>query len=447
MRIKTVSPTWQEWRMETQIVSDLLSGQKTIKEKATIYLTRAPRELESAFNYRVKKTSFFNGFKHTVDSVTSRVFGRDIILNGGDEIFHVLSADIDMEGNNLSTFSRQAFKVGVAYGCSFIVVDFPKKNEGLKNNSRPFWLLVEPFRVMDHDFQYINNKRTLTYFKYETQVGATADGESMNIFSEYILEDGKVFFIQSIDQNGVVTTSEQVQLKGFDQIPVIPFMTNQIDHMVGYPPLDELAHKTIEHFNANSDYKYNLHMSAVPMMELRGWIGANNDDGTVKDFVISPNAAYEFSEGGGMEWTKGDAPAIQANKEHVDSIKAEMTALGLEPYAKQNETATGRAIDADTSFSLIRLWVNNLENALEKAFSITAMLLPGIKVKTVPEVEVNKSFTITGVDERGLSYLFELYRIDKLIDAETLINELRKRGLVSYGFKYTQQNEGEKVNG
>ena len=87
----------------------------------------------------------------------------------------------------------------------------------------------------------------------------------------------------AFDQSDATSEYELVESGPYslDQVPLVTIYANKTDTMTSKPPLLDIAHLNLAHYQRQSDLIHSLHIASQPMLVLEGW-----DDQT-KDMAIS----------------------------------------------------------------------------------------------------------------------------------------------------------------
>ena len=114
-----------------RICRDVLGGTLRLREQASTYLPRFPKEDETHYRRRVNSSVLFNWFKRTIGGLSGMVMRKDPKLeeNVPKQIVAHMD-DVDMAGRDLPTFAQDLFDEAWADGMALIFVDKPPIPEG-----------------------------------------------------------------------------------------------------------------------------------------------------------------------------------------------------------------------------------------------------------------------------------------------------------------------------
>jgi len=193
------------------------------------------------------------------------------------------------------------------------------------------------------------------------------------------------------------------------EIPLVTIYSGKVDNLVSKPPLLDIAHLNLAHFQRQADLIHSLHVASQPMLVLEGW-----DDQT-KDMSISVNYAMATQPGNKVYYVEPASSAFEAQSAEIDELQRQMATLGISTLSQQKfvaESADARRLDRVDTNSMLSMVSMELEQKLQKAFNLSADYV-GIDP---PEVKISRDFDIErliGQDITALTSLFDQQVIDK----------------------------------
>lgn len=109
-------PAVERMREHWAIVDPLMGGTQAMRAAGTKLLPQYPAEADDTYKDRLALSTLLPAYAETVASSTSRVFAEPLQL-GEDvpEPIKLLSADIDLGGNDLNSWSVEWFQIGRAH--------------------------------------------------------------------------------------------------------------------------------------------------------------------------------------------------------------------------------------------------------------------------------------------------------------------------------------------
>ena len=178
---------------------------------------------------------------------------------------------------------------------------------------------------------------------------------------------------------------------------------NKTDTLTGKPPLLDIAHLNLAHYQRQADLIHSLHIASQPMLVLEGW-----DDQT-KDMAISVNYAMATQPGNKVYYVEPAASAFEAQSSEIQELQQQMATLGISTLSQQKfvaESADARRLDRIDTNSMLSMVSMDLESGLQKAYNLAADYL-GLEP---PEVKISRDFDLQrliGQDIAAMGQLFE----------------------------------------
>jgi hypothetical protein len=223
---------------------------------------------------------------------------------------------------------------------------------------------------------------------------------------------GQYPYPSSFDQSDATAQYELVESGPYslEQIPLVTVYANKTDTMTSRPPLLDIAHLNLAHFQRQADLIHSLHIASQPMLVMEGW-----DDQT-KDVAISVNYAMATQPGNKIYYVEPAANAFEAQSAEIKELQQQMATLGISTLSQQKfvaESADARRLDRIDTNSMLSMVSMDLEEGLQKAYDMAANYL-GLEA---PEVKISRDFDLQrliGQDIAAMSQLFQ----DQIIDRE-----------------------------
>ena len=426
-------------------VRDVIKGGEHLRGKGVAYLPKFPMETEDDYKARKDSTWLFNGVKKNRDDIVSRIMAKPITLKEQEGQLFEWCQNVDMEGRDLSNFSKDVLQSGIESGISFVMADAPRRPEGTLNrgqvqalNLRPYLVSLKLEDVRGWKWANYLNRPVLTQFRICEQVEDPKRGE---------FDDATVEQIRVLDliENRVHVRLFQEGTKGewvvvdeyptdFDQIYVAPFYTGRTAFMKAEPPLDEMAELNLAHWRVQSDKSSCLHKALSPLLLLKQ-MGAIGQDG---DVALSGDYGFlADGDSADMKWVEITGGGISEASTELEQIKDQMKQMGLQLISEKVgvSTATGDSIDEGKSVARIRMWADDLKDTLEIALG---WMVDIAKIAADTTVSVNTELGLLG--NMPMSDVKDMY-LAGVISRETYINEAKRRGTLSESVSADEEEE------
>lgn len=439
--VATPSSAYQRMAPRWDMIDALLGGTEAMRAAGEKYLPQYDAESNKSYQNRLAAATLFNMTEQTLNSLAGKPFEEQIVL--GDDVsaeIEDLLEDVDQQGNNLQAFCRAWFREAWAKGFSHVLVEHATpepleegeqrtladdRAEGL----RPYWVHISPECVIAAYSQMLHGKETLTHVRIlETSVEQVGWEEAVKVRVR-VLEPGS-WQLWAPKEKGKEDKDWVVESEGttdLDYIPLVTFYTaKRTGLMECKPPLTDLAHLNVTHWQSGSDQRNVLTVSRFPILA-----GA----GVPADYKIEvgPNRflTTEAPEG---KWyyVEHTGAAISAGQTDLESLENQMASYGAEFLRKKtgNETATGRALDSAEAVSYLGATVMDFQDSIELALQYTANWLGQ---EEGGSVILNHDLGISETDASALDTLMKM-RAARDISRKTLLGEMQARGILSDDF-------------
>ncbi len=433
------SPAVEHMNHRAQKVRDLMGGTDKMRAEGEKYLPKFQQEEQSDYRARVCASWLFNGTRKTVRDMTGRVFDTPVELSeeAPQELVGWMS-NADMQGRDLSQFSKQLFEDGLSGpGVSYVMVDAPRRDgvmtraEAQRGNMRPYLVHLSSKEVLGWRAETVDNVMTLTQFRIAECVNERDPDDEFNdveIQQVRVLDliDGRVsvriFREDEKSKKWVVVDEWTTELT---EIMVAPFYANRTGFFTGEPLLDDLADINIAHWQSQSDQRHILHWARVPVLFASGY----DDDNGKAPLIISASTAIVTSETeADLKWVEHGGKAIDSGRQDLKDLEFQMETFGLQLLVARQaaQSATGETLDAAKETSQLSAMADALQDCLEQCM-IWCMDLGGIDGEA--SVKVNKEFGTGIMTAQELSVLLQAVNTGQL-SRQTFLGEMARRGMI-----------------
>nr|DAT31959.1 MAG TPA: portal [Caudoviricetes sp.] len=455
--VSNVGAEMTNLHLKTRIIDDLLGGTLSMRAAGQKYLFKMPLENKDAYENRLNRSTLYPALSETLAQMCGRVFYSPINVSNVDKkIVEDILPDVDTEGNALDVFASQWFYAALAYGVSFVLVDYTKtgdaktKAEEKAIGARPYLVHIKPQNVLGIKYDRINGNKVMTQFRYKEFV-TEEDGE----FATKVVEQINVYEIGRVrkykpqsDGNGKSSFIEieniEVKANGapLTFIPIVPFITKKTGHFaLGEPPLMELANLNIKHWQSQSDQDNLLNTARVPLLVRIGV----TDDSTVK----IGNSIVDLPAGADLRYVEHTGSAIAAGQKSLNELETQMRVAGAKLLEKADMAMTeSQARDEQNKeISALRLYANRFEDALDLVLEYVGVWL-GIESKEVGNVEISGNIDGNLDPNASMDSVIKLQSAG-IISKQTTFEEAKRRGLISDNVNWEDEQartDGEGLN-
>ncbi|KVD71801.1 hypothetical protein WI89_00845 [Burkholderia ubonensis] len=438
-----VESMWPDWCM----IDALKGGTRWMRLAGQAYLPKFPQEEADAYKARLASSFLYNGLAYTIESMSGLPFSEPMKQN--DDIptsIRDMLPDVDLEGRNLHVFAHDVFEAGLSYGLSYILVDYPT-TEGAQTqadvqamNARPFMVHIRPHQVLGWKAERINGVMKLTEVRIweiiEEQNGLLSSLPVTRV-KVWRPDEWEVWEPDLDTANEKKDATWRITSSGTNtlgKIPLVPFYAKRTGFMVARPPMLDIAHLNVEHWQSSSDQRNILHTARVPILAIIG-----GEDG--KDLAIGAASAVRLPMNSDMKYVETAGHAIAAGRQDLIDIEDRMRSLGakmLQEGAKNGRmTATDASIANQKEQSILGNMAQNLEDAIDQALQLMADWIgepSGGSVTVYQDFGVNE---VVGTTEQTLTTA----ATTGLISQRTWYDEMKRRGTISPDLTYEAEQE------
>jgi len=431
VRTRAVIDQMKGW----EIMKAVVSGTEYLRENSETFLPLEPREDYSAYLARVNRAVFTPYTQRLIRAAAGLILRKPISVVGDPYWTEVFNKDVDGCGSDLDEYARRLVTCALTYGHSHILVDFPAPSDARSLaeeralNRRPYWIEVDPTNVYGWRLDREANYGSLTQVRIGEKA-VVADGEfGEKVYDQVrVIESGRyrVFrqeqkkqemqgpfpYPASFDQSDATAEYELVESGDFSlgQIPLVTIYADKKDTMTSRPPLLDIAHLNLAHFQRQADLIHSLHIASQPMLVLEGW-----DDQT-KDIAVSVNYAMATQPGNKVYYVEPASSAFEAQTSEIQELQQQMATLGISTLSQQKfvaESADARRLDRIDTNSMLSMISMDLESGLQKSYDFAADYL-GIEP---PEVKISRDFDLQRLIGQDIAAMGQLFQ-DQIIDRE-----------------------------
>ena len=429
------------------VITPLMGGTLAMRA-AQALLPKYPAEDDEVYKERLRLSTLLPAYSETVGNMTSRVFAEPLQL--GDDVpeqVKELASNIDNANNDINAWSVDFFREGLSHGLCHAFVDH-QKAEGVRTQAdekaagvRPYVVMVKPEQVCGWRVR----DGVLTQVRYR-EIIEESDGDfgTKCVAQIRVLEPGMWTTYRKPKEGGVWAIHDQ-GTTNLSVIPWVTFYTGRTGFMTAKPPLLELAHLNIKHWQSQSDQDNILHVIRVPILVRIGVQAQYDNQGKVipPEFKVGTGALTDLPINGDMKYVEHTGKAVDAGRQALLDLIAEMRMAGaklLTPDKSATKTATQAEEEAAQDLSPLSRMANHFADCLAQLLQFMA------DYRSLGEggtVEMRGSFDVDYMPEVSLPTLVAMANAG-MISKETLFTEMQRRGVISD--EYDWADELEKID-
>jgi hypothetical protein len=421
---------------QLQLVRSLMGGTAAMRNAGTKFLPKWPNEEDLAYRTRLSVSTLYPAFSHTAKILAGKPFAKPLhIENDVPSQIIEFCENIDLEGRNLHTFAADLMEDVIADGVTGVLVDFPTsvgartRAEELSAGLRPYWKRYPSGTILGWKTQNIAGVTTLSQIRL-LEIEKEDDGE----FGETLVEQVRVLtpgFWRTYRKHTTIGGKEEWQQydAGNTTLPSIPFTFLYGERKgfgVGKPPLLELAHQNVEHWQSKSDQQNILHVARVPILVL---IGAETETA----LTVGASSAVKLPLGADLKFVEHSGAAIEAGRNDLKDIEERMLQSGAELLVRKPGgpvTATQIETEGEGNKSALQRIAESFEDGIDQCLQFTADWL------NLPEgghATLHKDFGANNLSDASASLLLDLQAAG-IISKKRVIIETQRRNILSENF-------------
>ncbi len=393
-KVSNLHPDYAALQQKRGIARDVFSGTTAMRAAGAKYLPKFPEELDGDYKKRLAAATLLNLYKSHVNLMCGLVFKDEVaLLPDVPGAIKMLAENIDKKGNHLNVFGETAFKKSFE-GFAVIQIDAPVWNSDSVKSAEdvnlldlaPYWILWDADSVINWNervnpvskrteidlivFKTIKSERKGQFLRAECVYYRVLFLDEFNraawsLYKEQKTESGNIE-INEIAA-GVITILKSGVPTYLDRLPV-----SVIGELGAEPPLLDLALVNIKHFQKESNFDNLEFQASVPLFYTKGYEGQES-------LPVGANMHYKLPKDGDIGWAQIDAKGFASMRETLDKLVEQMSLIGLsmltDKTAKVDITATQAILDNISETSELRVKAANLQDAIERAFELTAEYL------------------------------------------------------------------------
>lgn len=430
--VASLSDVLSRMSVAWKLAASLLGGTSAMREAGETYLPRFPKEDPKAYKNRLAAAVLFPAYSRTVAALAGKPFSKPITI-GDDTPARIKGwlEDADLQGRNLHVFASSVFNTAMGFGMSGILVEYPVVRQVVSRvlsqadeeqmKLRPYLVELKPTQLLGWRVARVEGQWMLQQLRF-MEVVTEPDGD----YGEREIEQVRVIMPKMWE---VHRKNEKDQWVLFDTgintlgvVPFVPVYTERISYMLSKPPLIELAHLNVSHWQSSSDQQNILHVARVPILAA---IGVDDQ----YELVIGANTATKLPEGSDLKFVEHSGAAIGAGRDDLKDLEERMRQAGAEllVLAPGNVTASQVISEDATSKCLLQSYAEQFEDSLDAALQLMALWA---KETEGGHVELFKDFGAATLAEASSKLLLDMNLAGKISD-ETLHSELQRRGVIA----------------
>tara|TARA_R110000787_G_scaffold49614_7_gene118786 strand:- start:998 stop:2305 length:1308 start_codon:yes stop_codon:yes gene_type:complete len=410
MAINSKHPHYNERESQWARCRDTYDGEDAVKSKKHDYLPKLSRQSEDSYAAYVKRASFYNAIKRTIQGLTGAVMRIEPMVEGANDDW---LDDITTTGVSLNNFIHYMLTEQLLCGRQGILVEHDGTRPyltGYSTEQITNWMddriiLMEKYRAVNPNDIYDS--------KYEIQYRELVMEDSTYSVNLWREEDGKWKLVEEIFPSN--------RGSGLGEIPFIALSVDGSNLSPESPPLLGLADINLSHYRTSADLEHGRHFTALPTPYVTGVdVDSELTIGAESAWVLPDSA----SRAGYLEFSGQGLGALEVAMEQKRSMMASLGAQLLEGQKNGVESSETLKLRQNSETSVLMRSVKAVEGALEDALNKMAEWNGGGQVT----VTLNTDFSDTALNPQEMTALMGLWQSGAISHESLLWN--MKRGEV-----------------
>ncbi len=425
--VDDLTPTTALLAQNWAFIDALAGGTDAIRKAGEKFLPKFPSEDPDGYKARLASATLFPAFARTANVLAAKPFSRQIDIQGTvPEAVKATFDNVDMQGTALQPFCAGIMQAVMKYGVLGVLVDVPHA-EGLNTVAdekeagvRPYLATYAAQNILGWRSEKSPEGEKLTLLRLLEFVEEPSGEWSTTIVKQVrVLRPGSWETWRKSSVNGVdrwVPHGSGVMT--LEDIPFVFFYAIKRSFGVANPPLMELAHLNIEHYQSSSDQRTILHVARVPILFAKGF--EDND----KIVVGASSACRSNSKDADLSYVEHTGAAIEAGRQSVLDLEDKMRQVGAELLVQQpaNVTATATSQDSEGNRSTMQMIAESFERSTEACIVLMAEWL---HLTATPVVKLFKDFGAGNMSEKSGQLLLNAAKDDH-VSSETVFDSLKR---------------------
>lgn len=417
-------------------------------EKARRYLPQEIKENDTAYQSRLLRSPYLKKLQQIITGFSGLL--SDFTLDESTiPSIEEAQENIDLQGNSLNVFLKEADKRALRDGHSFVLVDYPNDPDrqfltALDDNldpSRFYLVLIDAINIPNWDIAWVKGTPRIQHVTVrETQ--ETKDGYGYTTKTVYrVMRPGvhEIYEIVKAGQNKWEAKLLNRYETTIQEVPLIFYSLSSKNYFSSEPPLVNAAQQNLLHYQLMSDYIAIMHSCNLPVPVRKGVLLPGQDIKDAPPMVIGPNSGIDLPSDGDFMFAEPSGGALEATRQAILDVQDTIDRMFLSfiSSADSEKTATEVMIQsAQTEANLFGMAELKESNA-EQIFDMIAMYEGQENGGTISS---NKDILREPVTPEQIALVYE----KGIISRETAILRLEEMSIVDDAQAELSKVEAEK---
>ena len=417
----------------------LLGGTKAMRAAGKAYLPQEPAESDKAYENRLARAVLYNAFGQAIKDLRGKICAEEVKpAEDAPEEVKAWCEDVDLQGHNLHVFAARVLEDAIAFGLTHVLTDYPQgepaktRAEEQASGRRPYLVHIPAARLIGWRSRMQGGREVLEQVRIREEA-VEPDGEfgEKTVSRIRVLEPGRYRLYE--ERKTATGTDWEVVDEGVTSLSFVPLVTlyaGRKGFMVAEPPLLDLAHLNVQHWQSSSDQQQILHFARVPL--LFGKMLQRSSEEGARPIEIGPNRLVEADDpAADLRYVEHSGAAIGAGRESLADLEDKMRRLAMDPLVKRAGavTATERALDSSEATSPLQDWAIALKDSLELALQFMGAWVKMPDGSTGSVIVHDPGEGLTGDAYQAAAVVMDGFK-SGLLSREATIEELKRLRIV-----------------
>ncbi len=432
MRIDEPNRLCQEYMSDWKLITDLIAGEKRIKNAGELYLPKLSGQTESDYKKYVARGCLFNALARTLQGMVGAIMRTNAVIEAPDQLQPILE-DATIYQQTIQEVIRDTVYNVLSYGFFGILVDMPAATSA-SIIAYPYMALYKCTDILNWRTRVVGDDEQLSAIvlsevRYKDDIENAYNQISERIIRVCFIDDDGIYkqrvFLRSDVGNEDIWVQEGDDIVPtragvpFREVPFVFFNSLGIYPSPTKPPLLDVGYLNIKHWQVSTDYYHGLHYCAIPTPWAAGFrVEGDLYIGSQKAWVSDdPNAKCGY-----LEFTGSGLAAIEKALTKLETLMAVMGARLLEEQKSGVESA--EAIKLRVSGDSVTL--STIAQVVEEGITLVLKYIctwMGISDSNI-KVSMNRDFVSSKLSAQDITALLSAVQAGR-ISMDTFLYNLR----------------------
>tara|TARA_R110000851_G_scaffold187318_1_gene337151 strand:- start:51228 stop:52676 length:1449 start_codon:yes stop_codon:yes gene_type:complete len=455
----------QKMKRRNRPVRALLNGTASIREgienkngdaepSVVEYIQKEEKESKTMYANRMMRTYVTPYLKTAISDATGQIFKNPISIKTTDNAeldsrIESILKNVDMQGTDLNEWIMKSTDESLGYGMVLAYGGFsnPTSSENLSeqisSGARPFIKMVSYFDLLGFNF---DSQGRITMLRFQEEADIQDDFLGSDRVTQVRVVYPTKYEVYRMDENNNGILFDSGKIARFDEnkkqitthVPVEVMYGRKLATLNAASVFEDMAFMNLEHTQVNSDLNWSSHFYLTPFLITTMGENSGNLEGDINPTLAS-YVNLNLPYGADAKWVETNGSAHKSGMEQIQSIERRMSVSQMSSSVSVSgakETATGRALDADSTNAKLKLHAEAVETFAKQIIQMLASFMPDVRLPDFTVI-ANKDFNIA-LNGQTISDMSNMV-IAKQLSLETMLSELKRRGILADDIEIVQE--------